>query len=134
MATYPLKASVRHREGVAIIDLCGELDGVAEDALEATYASAEQQDPTAILLNFKRVTFINSKGIALIVLVLARSRKSGLRLLACGLTEHFQKIFEITRLSEYIGVCSDEKTAVDKVLALGPALQAPSEPRHTVAP
>lgn len=133
MVAHPLEASVRHHSGVAIIDLCGEIDGNAEDAMETAYASAEQGNPTAILLNFERVTYINSKGIALIVLLLARAQKSGHRLLACSLTDHFQEIFDITRLSDYIGVCPNETTALDKVLALGTTLQKPSEPNQAKA-
>jgi len=131
MATYPLKADVRHHSGVAIIDLRGEIDGDAEDAMQAAYASAEQGDPTAILLNFERVTYINSKGIALIVLLLARAQKAGPRLLACSLTDHFLEIFQITRLSDYIGVCPNENTALGKVLALDTTLHTPPEQPKT---
>lgn len=129
MPAKPLEASVRYESQVAILDLSGEIDGGAEDVLEAAYASAEQRDPTAILLNFERVTYINSKGIALIVLLLAQARKSHRRLLACDLTEHFQEIFQITRLSDYIGVCPDEQTALDRAAVLEAALQTPPE-RH----
>jgi len=125
--TYRLEANVRHRSGVTIIDLRGEIDGVAEDVMEAVYASAEQDNPTAILLNFKRVTYINSKGIALIVLLLAKAQKSGDRLLACSLNDHFREIFDITRLSDYIGVYPNENTALDTVLSLRATFQASSE-------
>lgn len=117
MAIYPLEASVRHLSGVAIIDLAGEIDGVAENVLETAYTTAEERDPIAILLNFERVTYINSKGIALIVLLLARVQKSNRRLLACGLTDHFREIFQITRLSDYIGLCVNEQTALDRISA-----------------
>lgn len=127
MAIHPLKANVRYHSGVAIIDLCGEIDGDAENPMQAAYTSAAQGDPTAILLNFDRVTYINSKGIALIVLLLAQAQKAGHRLLACSLTDHFLEIFQITRLSDYIGVCPNERTALGKVLALDAALQTPPE-------
>lgn len=127
MVSYPLEATIRHHSGVAIIDLRGELDGGAEDVMDAAYASAEQRNPTAILLNFERVTYINSKGIALIVLLLAQAQKSGHRLLACSLSDHFREIFHITRLSDYIGVCPNENTALDKVLALRATFQGPPE-------
>jgi anti-anti-sigma factor len=129
MASYPLEVNVRHHSGVAIIDLRGEIDGAAEDAMQAAYASAEQRDPTAILLNFEHVTYINSKGIAVIVLLLAQAQESGQRLLACSLTDHFQEIFQITRLSDYIGICPNESAALDKVLALDTALQIPTGQR-----
>lgn len=127
MANHPLEASVRHHSGVAIIDLSGEIDGRAEDAMEAAYSKAARRQPTAMLLNFERVTYINSKGIALIVLLLARAQESGHRLFACSLSDHFREIFHITRLSDYIGVCPNENTALDKIQALETNLQAPSE-------
>lgn len=129
MATQPLEATVRHHSGVAIIDLCGEIDGDAEDAMQAAYASAEQASPSAILLNFERVRYINSKGIALIILLLARAQKSGVRLMACSLTDHFSEIFYITRLSDYIGLCPDENSALAKALALDTAGTPPGQPQ-----
>jgi len=133
MPAKPLEASVRRQSDVAILDLCGEIDGGAEDILEAAYTSAEQRDPNAILLNFEGVTYINSKGIALIVLLLAQAQRSQRRLLACGLSDHFQEIFQITRLSDYIGICPNEQTALDKIAALGFAPQIPREKYQTKA-
>jgi anti-anti-sigma factor len=64
------------------------------------------------------VDYINSTGIALIVGLLARARKSHRRLLACGLSEHYIEIFQITRLADFMTVFPDEKSAVDVVPAL----------------
>lgn len=126
MAIDPFEAWVRHLPGVAIIDLQGDLDGGGENVLEDAYATAESQDPAVILLNFAQVDYINSKGIALIVVLLRRAAGSGRRLLACGLSEHFEKIFRITRLSDYITVCTDEKSALAGIRLPETILQAAS--------
>jgi anti-anti-sigma factor len=123
MTMNQLKASVRLRPGLTIIDLSGDIDGGADDILEAAYARAESQEPAAILLNFAGVEYINSKGIALLVVLLARAVKSNRRLLACGLTNHYREIFEITRLSDYIKICADEETALAKMQSYDPAIQ-----------
>jgi anti-anti-sigma factor len=115
MATYPLEASVRHHPGMAIIDLRGDVDGDAEGILEDAYTKSERQDPDAILLNFARVAYINSKGIALIVVLLRRATQSGRRLLVCGLSDHYREIFQITRLSDYITVCTDRESALAEI-------------------
>lgn len=111
--------TVRHRApsrpGLAIIDLHGEINGFAEDALNAAYAEADDHDPAAILLNFGDVDYINSTGIALIVGLLARARKSHRQLLICGLSDHYQEIFRITRLSDFMRIYPDEATAVQQV-------------------
>ena len=112
MPAKHLEAAVRQESGIAVIDLTGEINGFAQEALDAGYAEAEAKNPEAILLNFEEVDYINSTGIALIVGLLARARASKRRLLACNLSEHYVEIFEITRLSDFIGVFPDEESAI----------------------
>jgi anti-sigma B factor antagonist len=114
MAMRHLEAEVRQERGVVVLDLRGEINGFAEEALDAAYSEAESKDPEAILLNFEEVDYINSTGIALIVGLLAKARASHKRLLACNLSEHYVEIFEITRLSDYIGVFPDEESAMSE--------------------
>ena len=83
-----------------------------EDRLNAAYAEAESRAPDLILLNFSDVDYINSTGIALIVSLLARARKAKRRLLACGLSDHYVEIFQITRLVDFMNVFPDEKSAL----------------------
>lgn len=113
MPAKRLETSVRYRPGSAVvIDLSGEIDGFAREALNAAYDEAEKGDPGIILLDFGGVQYINSSGIALIVGVLARARASKRRLLACGLSEHYEEIFRITRLSDFVSVFEDEESAL----------------------
>ena len=112
MPAKHLEANVRQEPGVAVIDLSGEINGFAQETLDAAYAEAESNDPEAILLNFEEVDYINSTGIALIVGLLAKARASHKRLLACNLSEHYVEIFEITRLSDFMSVFPDEQSAV----------------------
>jgi len=112
MPTKQLEAHVRHEHGAAIIDLHGEIHAGAEETLNAAYATAESSDPEAILLNFTDIGYINSTGIALIVGLLSQARKSGRRLLACGLSEHYVEIFQITRLADYMRLFADEASAL----------------------
>jgi anti-anti-sigma factor len=112
MPAKHLEATVRQEPGVAVIDLTGEINGFAQEALDAAYAGAEAKNPDAILLNFEDVDYINSTGIALIVGLLARARASKRRLLASNLSEHYVEIFNITRLSDFISVLPDEESAI----------------------
>lgn len=101
-----------HQPRVAVIELHGEINSFAEQALSAAYAEAEAQAPQAILLNFSDVDYINSTGIALIVTMLAKARKAHIRLLTCGLSEHYVEIFNITRLADFMSVFPDEGAAL----------------------
>jgi anti-sigma B factor antagonist len=110
--THPFDVTVRRQPRAAIVELRGEINAGAEARLNAAYAQAEEDDPEVILLNFEQVEYINSTGIALVVGLLARARKSKRRLVACGLSQHYREIFEITRLAEYMPLFGDEASAL----------------------
>ncbi len=116
MPTKQLDVLVRHQPRAAIIDLHGEINAFAEDALNAAYADAERTEPEVFLLNFSDVEYINSTGIALIVGLLAKARAARRRLLACGLSEHYVEIFNITRLADFMTVYPNEQSAIQGVV------------------
>lgn len=64
------------------------------------------------MLNFASVGYINSTGVALISGFVARARKERRAVAVCGLSDHYREIFEITRLSDFVGVYEDEDSAV----------------------
>ena len=115
MTARALEVRVRQQPSAAIIDLHGEINAFAEEALGAAYAEAERGNPEVILLNFSEVDYINSTGIALIVGLLARARAARRRLLACGLSEHYVEIFTITRLADFMTVYPNEAEALQEV-------------------
>ncbi len=44
--------------------------------------------------------------------VLARARAQGMRVTACGLSDHYREIFEITRLADFMTIADNEDGAV----------------------
>jgi anti-sigma B factor antagonist len=114
MPANHLEASVRLKPGGAVLDLHGEINRFAQEALNAAYAEAEAKDPETILLNFEGVDYIDSTGIFLITRLLAKARASKRRLLAYGLSDHYVEIFDITRLSDFVSVFPDEESALSE--------------------
>ena len=112
MAERPFDAGVRRRPELVVLDLHGEINLGADQALGAAYERAVQDDPSTVVLNFADVDYINSTGIALIVGLLARARKEHRTVRAFGLSEHYRQIFAITRLSDFMGIYADEDSAV----------------------
>lgn len=117
MATNQLETRVRHLPGIAIIELHGEINAFADQALTAAYGEACTQNPGTLLLDFSGVDYINSTGIALIVSLMAKTQQSNCRLIACGLSDHYLEIFTITRLSDFMKIYPDEATALKTVQA-----------------
>ncbi len=112
MSANPLEARVHQQNGVAVIDLHGEINAGAEETLNRAYAQATAANSGNVLLNFAEVDYINSTGIALIVGLLAQARKAGRRLLTSGLSEHYVEIFKITRLADFMSIYPDESAAL----------------------
>ena len=110
MATT-LEARVESGTERATIHLAGDIDGGARDAFDAAYAEAASGSPATMLLDFGAVDYINSTGIALIVGLLGRARADGTAVEACGLSDHYREIFEITRLSDFMSIYADEASA-----------------------
>lgn len=102
MPETPFEAAVRREAATAVVGLAGDISAGAEEALEDAYAAAH--DAEAILLDFERVRYINSTGIALIVGLLAKARANGQPVSARGLSPHYREIFEITRLADFITI------------------------------
>jgi anti-anti-sigma factor len=111
MATRELEVAVRQREGVAIVDLIGDVDSSAEATLQRGYDEAAAGGGP-VVLNFAGADYINSTGIALIVGLLAQARARDVRITACGLSDHYREIFEITRLADFMTITDNEEGAV----------------------
>ena len=111
MPATRLETNVRRQPGVALVDLTGEIDASAEESLTAAYAEATDADAQTVVLNFTGVDYINSTGIALVVGLLAQARRDRVAVAACGLTDHYREIFEITRLSDFMQIFPDEESA-----------------------
>ena len=102
MAT--IEVSTRPTDAGVVLDLVGDIDAAARGALDAAYSEAAPAAGREVVLDFSRVGYINSTGIALIVGLLARARSEQVRVGARGLSDHYRGIFEITRLSDFMTI------------------------------
>lgn len=115
MSKANITTHVRRVNGVSVIDIGGEVNAQAEDALAAAYGEASQSGVKAVVLNFSGMEYMNSSGIGLLVTLLIRAQRNKQRLLACGLNDHYQQIFALTRLNEAIAIYGSEADAVAAV-------------------
>jgi anti-sigma B factor antagonist len=107
-----LTTNVRTKHSTAIIDILGEINAFAEEPLMEAYSKAASNGTRSIILNFSGLDYMNSSGIGLLVTLLIRANRQKQRLLAYGLSEHYQQIFELTRLNEAISIYKNETEAV----------------------
>jgi anti-sigma B factor antagonist len=116
MPTANVTMTIRKpRAEASIVDIQGEITGFAESALIDAYTQASSRGTRAIILNFADLDHMNSSGIGLLVTLLVRAHRQKQRLLACGLSEQYQQVFELTRLDEGISIYENEAEALAAV-------------------
>lgn len=102
-------------DGVRVIEVAGEITAASDDLLRNAHDRASEGGVKAVVLNFSDLAYMNSGGIGLIVTTLIRAQRSGHRLCAVGLSDHYRELFSLTRLDEAIGIFDDEAAAVAAV-------------------
>ena len=113
MAQSQLVTHVRQiNPGVSVIDIQGNLSSASEHILMDAYAEASAPSTRVIVLNFCDLNYMNSSGIGLLVTLLIRINRQKQQLVCYGLSEHYQHIFHITRLSDAIKIYDDERSTL----------------------
>lgn len=113
MSENEFRVVVRTDGASVVLDLGGTLDREAQGRFEAAFGEALARADGPVVLNFSDIGFINSTGIALVVGALAKGRAAKRQVRAFGLDAHYRHIFEITRLSDFIGIYDDESAALN---------------------
>lgn len=109
MSGEEFRAVVKAAEKGSIVELTGTVNRAAKEGMETAYEEASAR-PGEILLDFGKVDYINSTGIAVIVGILAMARAEEREVGAFGLTDHYKEVFEITRLSDFMHIYEDAAT------------------------
>jgi anti-anti-sigma factor len=120
-----LNVRIRQREGVALIDLMGDVTTFAEEKINQAYREVTAQGARCVLLNFRQNDYINSAGIAILIGIVTEVNRNNQKLAFSGLSQHFQKIFRMVGLAQYADIYQDEEEAISH-LKSDPETQASS--------
>jgi anti-anti-sigma factor len=77
----------------------------------AHHRSSLPEGAKRILLDFSKVEYLNSSGIALVIQMMIAANKRGQAIQTFGLTPHFQKVFTMVGITKYTTLHKDEQTA-----------------------
>ena len=89
----------------------GDISSTSKDAVLGSYQSLPKEKTSLVLLDFTKVEYINSSGIALVIQMLMEANKNAQKIAAFGLTPHFQKVFTMVGITKYASLYPDEATA-----------------------
>ena len=107
------KTTIDHISGangtqISVLRFTGDISSTSKDSVLGAWQSVAAGP---VLLDFTRVDYINSSGIALIIQMLIEADKSTRKVAIFGLTPHFQKVFTMVGIAKYAGLHKDEATA-----------------------
>ena len=92
----PLRIQSREpRAGVYELALTGRIDAISADRLEEALAPILAASPRAIQLNMSGVSYISSRGLAVVISTIKRVRAAGGKFAMTELQPPVRKVFEI---------------------------------------
>ncbi|MDF2668853.1 MAG: anti-anti-sigma factor [Paenibacillus sp.] len=102
--------------GGVILDMKGDLTKDAEGILLHQRKWAEEYSEEArVILNFSKVEYINSAGIAVLIRLAQTVKKASITLYAFGINTHYQKMFRLIGLTEFIMIYPDEYSLMQRL-------------------
>jgi len=97
----------------ALVRMRGELCASAEAVLQNAWQQVRDERIKTPVLDFSRVTRIDSPGVNLLVKLCVQAKRSRRRLLAAGLSPSLKEVFRLTGLEGAVAVHSSAAEALD---------------------
>ncbi len=97
---------------VTILRFEGDIASTSKEAVLGAYQALPKAEVKRIVLDFTKVDYINSSGIALVIQLLIEAANSGQKVCAFGLSAHFLKVFTMVGITKYAGLHPTEADAL----------------------
>lgn len=107
-----MQIKIRQVDEVVILDLSGEIDINTSPEVRKAFDRLLKEQRKKILLNFAKVIYVDSSGLATFVEMLQRLKRFGGSLRLANLCERVKAVFEITRLDKLFSNFPTEEEAL----------------------
>jgi anti-sigma B factor antagonist len=109
-----VNVAVREVEGIPVLDLEGRLTaGVYAGTLRDNIANLSHQGKNNLVLNMKRVDYVDSSGLGTLVLCFTTLQQNGGALKLTNLSRRQLELMVLTKLTTVFEVFDDERDAVN---------------------
>ena len=112
---HPNQIVLNNEETVTTIIISGDITAFSESFLNDAYNQANAIGNDRLLLQFEPGAYINSGGIAVLIQLLALSRKNDQRVGITGLSDHFQKIFNMVGITKFARIFATREEAIENL-------------------
>ena len=101
MNQRPNDIKIESHGDIILLDIRGDVTAFSELSLNSAYNSAKEFGPKKIILKFEESAYINSGGIAVLIQVLAQTRRNNQKIGITGLSDHFKKVFNMVGITKF---------------------------------
>jgi anti-anti-sigma factor len=96
--------SIEKRGDISILDVKGDVTSASEPFFAEAYRHPDVREIGRILLKFDEDAYINSGGIAVVIQLLAETKRNGQKIGITGLSDHFKKIFHMMGITRFADI------------------------------
>ena len=112
METMRIETSLRHLDGIPVLDVIGEIDIYTTPQFKEAVSAAIDENKPAIIINMTQVTYMDSSGFGTLLSATKRLRPLDGALYLSGCNDSIQRMLQITRLNTIFGVYATEDEAL----------------------
>jgi anti-sigma B factor antagonist len=107
-----MPVKMEEKKGLTICYVEGEIDINSAPEIRKSFEKLISKKEPKILINFTKVTYVDSSGLATLVEILKNMRTYGGRLKLTNLAPKIKSLFEITKLEKLFDIASEEDEAI----------------------
>ena len=105
--------NLENQGDITIFDVKGDVTAFSEPFFNQAYKNANDQGTSKILLKFTEDAYINSGGIAILIQLLAQTKRNNQQICIAGLSNHFKKIFNMVGITKFAQIYNTVDEAVN---------------------
>ena len=111
-----IQITIKNKDDIAVINITGDVTAKSKKLICDAYQSDTVANSPNILLKFDKSCYIDSDCRATLIDIAVEGCKKGQKINVCGISNHFQKIFDMVGLTNCIFVFSSEEDALIDLL------------------
>lgn len=97
---------------IVVLNIQGDITSFSEPFLNKAYKEANDRGTQKLLLTVDANAYINSGGIAVLIQILAQTRKNNQEIGITGLSDHFKKIFNMVGITKFAKIHNNIDSAI----------------------
>jgi len=107
---------IRTRDGVAVMEIKGNVTSRSEPYLQDAYNKIIEKELSKIVMCFDENATINGAGIALLTQLLLEGSRKGQKVAIMGPSDNFKKVFDIVGITKFASLFDNEESAIKSLL------------------